>query len=48
MQLCWIIIYITIFVSLVFLIPISIFYYETDDDKPIVLINKYKSVKELH
>ncbi|CAD8086320.1 unnamed protein product [Paramecium primaurelia] len=35
MHLCWIIIYISVFVMLVFLIPIAIFYYESDDEKPI-------------
>lgn len=38
MHLCWIIIYISVFVMLVFLIPIAIFYYESDDEKPIVKI----------
>lgn len=38
MELCWIIIYISVFVMLIFLIPIAIFFYESDEDKPIVNI----------
>ena len=41
MYLCWMIIYITVFVMLVFLIPVAIFYYETDDEKPFVFIEPY-------
>jgi uncharacterized membrane protein YkgB len=41
MHLCWMIIYISVFVMLVFLIPVSIFYYETDDEKPFVFIEPY-------
>lgn len=45
MHLCWIIIYISVFVMLVFLIPLAIFYYESDDEKPIVKIHIIKVSK---
>lgn len=37
MQLCWMIIYISIFVMIVLFIPLAIFYYESDEDKSFVL-----------
>lgn len=36
MKLCWMIIYISVFVALVFFIPSAIFYYESDEEKPFV------------
>ena len=41
MEIAWMIIYVSLFVTITVLIPISIFFYESDEDKALVLI-KFK------